>query len=161
MEQTRSWFNTGVLFSLLLVLLLQVFPLPHDWLVIRPQLVLLLCCYLILHDTISFNLEFACLTGLLLDLISGSELGRHALALLVPVALLMLIKPRIKYAGLHHEMVIVAILTLMAEIILQGINLIFRDTVASSWVILPAIGALIVWPVLRIIFRLLIPVHFS
>ena len=72
---------TLLLLSSLLVLLLSVWPMPGWALWLRPELPLLLVVYWILALPFRLGMVYAWLMGLGLDLLTGSLLGQHALAL--------------------------------------------------------------------------------
>ena len=150
-------FDFALLICLVAALLLQVYPLPESVNVWRTNFVLLLCCYLAFeHDAIS-ALLFACLAGLITDLLLGSVLGRNGLALAISLAVLHTISPRIKHGSLWHETVIVATLTMICELTLQSMNLFTRTSIKAEWVLYPALSALLIWPVAHALLSKVLP----
>jgi rod shape-determining protein MreD len=84
-ERSSSWFAPTV--SLFLALLLTVLPLPDMISAFRPEWVAVVMLYWTLIEPRRYGLVTAFLLGIVLDTLTGSLLGQHALALLVIVFL--------------------------------------------------------------------------
>src|SRR5579871_5053148 len=69
--------------SFLFALLLQMIPLPEWAIWLRPEWILLVLIYWTLYFPEKVGLNIAFLLGLLIDLISGTLFGEHALAFVV------------------------------------------------------------------------------
>jgi rod shape-determining protein MreD len=86
-----------VLVSLAVAMLLTVFPLPGTLEVLRPYWVALVLIYWCLETQDLVSLGLAFLAGVLLDLLTGSLLGLHALSLVVIVYLVLRFRARIRF----------------------------------------------------------------
>lgn len=147
MEHSQTGFNIMVGVCLILALLLQVYPLGETMNAWRPHFVLLLSLYLAFQYNLISAIWFAFFAGLLTDLVSGSVLGKHALALTLSMLLMVIISPRIKHGKLWHETIVAALAMLVCEMVLQSVNLFYRETVKVEWTIFPALATLLVWPI--------------
>lgn len=83
--ERSGWFAPGL--SLFLALLLAVVPLPDVVSAFRPDWVAIIMLYWTLIDPRRYGLITAFVLGILLDALTGSLLGQHALSLLVIVFL--------------------------------------------------------------------------
>lgn len=81
----RRWFAAPLTIglSLLVALMLTITPLPGWAQMLRPAWVALVVFYWVLALPERFNVGWAWIVGLLLDALTGSLLGAHALALLL------------------------------------------------------------------------------
>lgn len=80
MSQSLS-YRFLLLFSLLMALLVAIYPLPPAWSAYRPELVSLLVIYWILHKPDQMGVGVAWCIGLIQDIVEDSVWGGHALAL--------------------------------------------------------------------------------
>lgn len=82
---TPRWLRTGLTISISVVvaLMLTIMPLPGWGEALRPTWVALVVFYWVLALPERFNIGWAWLIGLLLDTLTGSLLGAHALALVL------------------------------------------------------------------------------
>ena len=72
-----------IIFSLLLAMMLAIFPLP-GWLnLLRPLWVVMVLMYLVLLMPQHMSVGWAWIIGLLLDVLTGTVLGEHAIALVI------------------------------------------------------------------------------
>src|SRR5262249_61137804 len=82
-EREQTWFVPTL--SLVLTLALSLVPLPHLISTFRPDWVAVVLLYWSLTAPRRFSLMTAFWMGIVLDTLTGSLLGQHALALLVIV----------------------------------------------------------------------------
>ena len=82
---TPRWLSTTltIAISVMIALVLTIIPLPEWGEALRPAWVALVVFYWVLALPERFNIGWAWLTGLLLDALTGSLLGAHALVLMV------------------------------------------------------------------------------
>ena len=77
-----SWSQAlAVMLSLLLALLVAIYPLSPQWSVYRPELLCLIVIYWVLHSPHQFGVGIAWFVGLVQDVIEDSVWGAHAIAL--------------------------------------------------------------------------------
>lgn len=88
---------SAVLATLAVAMVLTLLPLPSYLDALRPYWVALVLIYWCLETLGLVTLGFAFLTGLALDLLTGSLLGLHALSLVVMVYLVTRFRARIRF----------------------------------------------------------------
>ena len=135
-----------VIVSLAVALLLTVIPLPIALVQLRPYWVALVVIFWCLEtqDLISLNRAF--LLGLLLDLLTDSLLGMHALELVILVYLVMRFRARLRFFPPWQQALSVLALLLNDRIIVLWIISLKGDALPppSFW-LAPVIGTLL-WP---------------
>jgi len=144
--------NTGrermapVLISLAVAALLMLFPLPAVLLPLRPYWVALALIFWCLETQDLISLDAAFLIGLLLDLLTGSLLGMHALELVVLVYLVKRFRARLRFFPPWQQALSVLALLVNDRIIVLWIVSLRGDAMPPlSYWLSPVIGT-ILWP---------------
>lgn len=135
--------------SFLITFVLMVYPLPMEWRWLRPELVALLAVYWVLTYPLQLGVGMAFIVGLLQDLIQGSVLGQHALALVVAVYLCQLSAQRLRTYGMVQQMMWVFALILLHEAFLYWVSLLAGREAKMAYFWVPALLSALLWPVLR------------
>ncbi len=139
--------------SLLAALMLELMPLPaavNDW---RPSWLLLVFAYWVLALPHRINIGHGWLLGLLLDVLLGSPLGLHALALALAAYLLASNFQRLRTMGLLQQSLLIGCLcALVALLQLVGEWLLNGEHFALSH-LQPALTATLLWPWLFVLLR--------
>jgi len=117
-----------ILLSFLVGLILEIVPLPHWAVWARPEWVFLILLFWVLAQPQYIGMCAAFCLGLLMDLLSGTLLGQHALAFTLVVYLVIVFLPQLKLFPLWQQLGIIFILTVLQ--------------LASQYWILGIIGAL-------------------
>lgn len=143
---------SAIFITLGIAVLLTLFPLPSLIDVLRPYWVALVLIYWCLetHDMISLGLVFT--LGLLLDLLTGSLLGLHALSLVILVYLVTRFQARLRFFPPWQQALSVFALLLNDRIILLWIISLRGDPLPSLDFWLPPIVGTLMWPWLFILF---------
>src|SRR5882672_12080332 len=149
-ERRRSWFVPAL--SLLLTAALAVLPLPRAVAPFRPDWVAVVLLLWSLTAPRRFRLLTAFWMGIVLDTLSGSLLGQHALALLVIVYLAERFHLRIRVFPISQLALTVLLLLGLYEFILFWIDGVAGRTVplVERWA--PPLTGTIVWLGLLAIF---------
>jgi rod shape-determining protein MreD len=92
-----------ILVSLITALLLSVIPIPFEWREWRPEFVALLVVYWATYSPGYFGVFSAWLCGILLDVVSLTVLGQHALGLVVIAYIANLAYQRIRSYALWQQ----------------------------------------------------------
>ncbi len=140
-------------FSLCIAMILTILPLPNWAIWLRPQWVMLVMIYwcLTLPDRISVGLAWA--MGLLLDVLLGTLLGQHALALAVVAYFIVKFHPRIRLYPIWQKTIIVFILSLVYLSLIYWVQGLI-GIIPNNWELwLPAITSALLWPLVFIILR--------
>jgi rod shape-determining protein MreD len=139
--------------TLCIAMMLSILPLPSWAVWLRPQWAMLVLVYwcLALPERISVGLAWG--IGLLLDVLLGTLLGQHALALAVISYFVVKFHPRIRLYSIWQKTLVVFILSLVYLSLIywvQGLIGILPNT-WEFW--LPAITSTLLWPWVFIILR--------
>ncbi|NVK20953.1 MAG: rod shape-determining protein MreD [Kangiellaceae bacterium] len=95
--KTKSKHASWVIYlSLIIALILSIFPLPEAWQAYRPSWLLLVVSYWAIALSYRFGLLWAFVWGLMLDALLGTTLGLHSFALCVVVFIVHLNHKRIR-----------------------------------------------------------------
>jgi rod shape-determining protein MreD len=149
-EREHSWFVPAL--SLVLTLALSLVPLPHAISAFRPDWVAVVLLYWSLTAPRRFSLLTAFWMGIVLDTLSGSLLGQHALALLVIVYLAERLHLRIRVFPVSQLGLTVLGLLGLYEFILFWIDGVAGRTVplAERWG--PPLAGTLVWLAMLAVF---------
>ncbi|HVP71301.1 MAG TPA: rod shape-determining protein MreD, partial [Gemmatimonadaceae bacterium] len=145
-----SWFVPAL--SLVLTLALSLVPLPHLISSFRPDWVAVVLLYWSLTAPRRFSLLTAFWMGIVLDTLTGSLLGQHALALLVIVYLAERLHLRIRVFPVSQLGITVLALLGLYEFILFWIDGVAGRTVPVSERWGPPLAGTLVWLALLAVF---------
>jgi rod shape-determining protein MreD len=149
------WRGNGIIFlSVLAALAFSIAPLPAGWSALRPEWPLLVLMYWSLALPHRIGVGAAWLTGLFLDILQGSLLGQHALALTLAIWALLQFYRRLRMFPLWQQAAAISVLLLLA----QGVLLLVHDMLGRGlgWRgLLPALSGALLWPPLFLLLRAL------
>jgi len=139
-----SYYITGVL-SVLFALIYTALPLPGASIFSLDIMVLLLTTWFFLSEQTPPTLLMAWCLGLLQDLLLGSILGEHALALTVTMYMLLKLIRRLKFYALWQQVFCIGCLTLINQLLIALFEA-CQGNFASIYIILsPAIMNMALW----------------
>ena len=141
-----------LLFSLLLGFFLELLPAPSwaNW--FKPEWLLLVVLFWIMYAPNKFNVTFAWILGLLLDVMKGTLLGEHALAMLITSFLFLKLQRRFKLYPIWQQCLFVLLFVFGYQFtifIVQGAiaqlpgSYLFWGTCLTSMIIWPWIYVLL------------------
>jgi rod shape-determining protein MreD len=135
-----------VALTLAVVILLSLLPLPAPLVPFEPYWVALVVIYWALetHDGISMGTAFV--TGIVLDVLSGSVMGMHALSLVVMVFLVQRFRPRLRFFPPWQQALSVLALLVNDRVILIWITVALGEPLPTWKYWLPPVVALAIWP---------------
>ena len=142
-----------VYLTLILGFILNIMPLP-DWaLDYRPQWVVLILIYWCMALPERIGVGVGWVSGLLLDVLSGSLLGQHALGLSVVAFLTLKLYRRVRVLPLRQQMFTILVLLLVERLLALWITGVagYHTPSLLYWVT-PLTGVLL-WPWVYIILR--------
>jgi rod shape-determining protein MreD len=135
-----------VLISLAVAALLMLMPLPLMLQPLRPYWVALVLIYWCLETQDLISIDGAFLIGLLLDLLTGTLLGMHALELIVLVYLVTRFRARLRFFPPWQQALSVLALLLNDRIIVLWIISLRGDALPTpSYWLAPVVGT-VLWP---------------
>lgn len=135
-----------ILLTVMVAVLLSLLPLPVFLLPFKPYWVALVVIYWSLetHDMISMGLAF--LIGLIVDILSGSLMGLHALSLVVMVFLVQRFRYRIRFFPPWQQALSVLGLLVNDRIILIWITALLGEPLPTWKYWLPPLVGMALWP---------------
>lgn len=136
----------GILLTLIAALLLSLLYLPPALDTFRPYWVALVMIYWCLETQDTITLGKAFFMGLVLDLLSASLLGMHALSLVIIVYLVNRFRARIRFFPPWQQALSVFALLLNDRIILIWIISLRGDPLPSPGFWLPPVVGTLLWP---------------
>ena len=143
----------SIALSISLALLLTIFPLPDIAQPYRPQWTALVIIYwcMAIPERVGVGISF--ITGILLDVLTGTLLGQHALGLSVIAFLTVQTHQRIRVFPLWQQSIFVTILLIVDRLLLLWVDgAIGRPAAGLVYWVPPLLGVLL-WPWVYIILR--------
>jgi len=141
-RESRSLIFLTIVAAVLLTLL----PLPAVLLPLKPYWVALVVIYWSLETVDIINLGLAFLIGLVLDTLSGSLMGLHALSLVVVVFLVQRFRPRLRFFPPWQQALSVLGLLVNDRIILIWITVLLGEPLPTWKYWLPPLVGMAIWP---------------
>lgn len=150
-------FNAHNLFiivtTFLAALILTLLPMPNWTVWMRPVWVLLVLIYWSMYTPYMVNIGVAWLVGILLDVLNGTLLGEHALALIIVVYIVARMHTRLRMFPLMQQGLIICLLVLLYQFILYCVQG-FIGAAPHGWLYWsPAITSMLLWPWVYSIMR--------
>jgi len=153
---TSMRYSLTVIFSLMLVLVLQLIPVSADWLPWKPNFLLLIVIGWVIFQPNQWGIGFAASVGFLADLVFRSPLGLHVFLFVFIGAVPYLLSGWLIYFNFIHRCFFVFILIIFSELIRNFIYSVWGVPVDYGDVPLGAISSALIWPVID---KFLVNVH--
>ena len=139
--------------TLIVALMLNMWPLP-DWLEhARPEWVVLVLIYWALAMPEQIGVTVAWCVGLLLDVTQGAIIGQHALGLVLVVFVINTQYQRIRVFSLAQQALVVMLLLLIKQVLVLWVSGMVGQAPDIDVYFLPALTGAILWPWLFIVLR--------
>ena len=137
-----------IFFSLVGAYLLVVLPWSGAWLLARPDFVLLVILFWVLHEPRAIGQGVAFALGLLMDVSDSMLLGQHALAYVAAVFIVQVFRVRILAFGLAEQTLHVLGVTFVASGVTLLLNLLLgADFPGLAYFVSPVLTAFLWAPV--------------
>lgn len=137
-----------IFFSLVGAYLLEVLPWSGNWLLARPDFVLIVLIFWVVHEPRSIGQGIAFALGLLMDVSDSMLLGQHALAYVIATFGAQVIRVRILSFHLPEQTLHVLGLTITASMVILVLNLLLgADFPGFAFLVSPFLTALCWAPV--------------
>ncbi|MCD6040075.1 MAG: mreD [Gammaproteobacteria bacterium] len=135
-----------ILISFLIAFILTLLPLPSWAVWLSPAWVLMILVYWVIAAPERINIGCACIAGIFLDVLQGTLLGEHALALILVIYLVTRVHSRLRMFALLQQSMIIFLFVLLYQGILfciQG----FLGILPSSWLYWScSLTSMLLWP---------------
>ena len=142
-----------ILITIIVALCLTLLPMPTWALWARPAWVLLIIMFWTLRVPYEVNVGYAFFAGLSLDILTGTMLGLHALAMTIVIYLVYRSHSRINMYPLLQQILSIFIFVLMYQIIIYGIQGFIGEEPLSRYYWLSSVTSMMLWPWLAAIMR--------
>ncbi len=135
-----------IFLTIMAAVLLSLLPLPEVLLPFKPYWVAMVVIYWSLETRGTISLGLAFLIGLVLDVLSGSLMGLHALSLVVMVFLVQRFRSRLRFFPPWQQAFSVFGLLVNDRIILIWITLLLGESLPTWRYWLPPLIGMALWP---------------
>ena len=142
----RLWLPPVATFALALAL--SIIPLHDSIAPYRPDWVALILIYWAIVRPQHFGLLTAFIVALALDILTGSVLGRHVLALLPVIYLALQLHLRLRVALAWQVTVSVLLMLVVYHFLLFWIDGVVRGAIPSLAVWAPILASVVAWPII-------------
>jgi len=144
---TSSRESRSLIFlTIMAAVLLSLLPLPEVLLPFKPYWVAMVVIYWSLETRGIISLGLAFLIGLVLDVLSGSLMGLHALSLVVMVFLVQRFRSRLRFFPPWQQALSVLGLLVNDRIILIWITVLLGESLPTWKYWLPPLVGMALWP---------------
>lgn len=149
--EAQNWFVVAA--TLFVALILTLLPMP-DWTVwLRPAWVLIVLIYWGIVAPHQVGIGVAWMMGIFLDVLSGTLLGEHALALTVVIFIVMRLHSQLRMFLVVQQGLWVFLFVLLYQFILYCIQG-FIGQLPTTWLYWsPALTSMLLWPWVSTIIR--------
>ena len=142
-----------IFFSIVVAYLLAVLPWSGQWLLARPDFVLIVLVFWTVHEPRSIGQGIAFMLGLLMDVSDSMLLGQHALAYVAAVFGAQVLRVRILSFKLPEQTLHVLGLTVSASLVTLALNLLLgADFPGFAYLVSPVATALLWAPVTWLLY---------
>ena len=142
-----------IICSLLLALILSILPLPEMIAPFRPDWLLLTLVDWTIALPHRANVGTAFIAGLLLDVLLGSVLGGHALALVIPVYLAATQFQRIRNYSVWQQAFVIGALAMLNKLLIFWAAYMNRDIQLDYHYFWSIVSSMVFWPWVFLLLR--------
>ena len=142
-----------IVLSFLLAFLLTVLPLPEWARFFRPQWAVLVLIYWVMASPHRVGVGVGWTSGLILDLLTGTLLGQHALALSLIAYITQKMHQRIRLFPLWQQSLTTLVLLLIEKLLALWVLGAISQPVPSLTFWMPPIVGTLLWPWIFIVLR--------
>lgn len=153
MQASLTFRVMVISFTLCLALILTILPLPNWAFWLRPEWVMLVLIYWCLALPERISVGIAWFLGLLMDVLQGTLLGQHALALAVVAYFIVKFHPRIRLFPIWQKSLIVFFLSVIYLALIYWVQGMMGVTPKTWEYWLPALTTTLLWPWVFFIMR--------
>ncbi|WP_408640826.1 rod shape-determining protein MreD [Salinimonas lutimaris] len=132
--------------TILISLVLQIMPMPLEADLYRPDWALVVLAYWSMALPHRVNVGVAFLTGLVMDVLLGTALGIHCLALSVSVYVLAANYQRLRNYSVWQQAIIIGLLSSLYHLVLFWIQHLLTDIPFQFSFLWPVFSTMVLWP---------------
>ncbi|MDR3492257.1 MAG: rod shape-determining protein MreD [Gammaproteobacteria bacterium] len=150
-KATHSWWAIPVTF--LVAFILTLLPMPEWTVWFRPAWLLMALIYWSMKLPYRVNVGTAWMIGLALDVLNGTLLGEHALALTITIYFVIRMHTRLRMYPLMQQSLWVCMLVMFYQFILYCIQGFIGSPPKTGLYWAPALTSMLLWPWVFIIMQ--------
>jgi rod shape-determining protein MreD len=139
-------YSAVIPLSFLCALILQVMPLPEEWLLWRPNWVGLVLIYWCIITPYRVGVFHGFLIGMLIDLLQGTPLGENALLYATIAFLTLLLYQRMRIYALWRQAMLVTVVLALMQLFEQWLRAILLSAPLHLEFVYAALLGGILWP---------------
>lgn len=143
----------GILATLLIAMALSMLPMPVWAVWFKPAWVLMVLIYWAISVPHRVNVGVAWIAGIIVDLMTGTALGEHALAFTIVIYLVNRLHMRLRMFPLIQQALSVLSFTLLYQLIIYIVQGFLDQAPANHWYWMSSVTTMLLWPWLFIILR--------
>ena len=145
--------------SMLLAILLNLFPYPDQWYSFKPDFVALMLVHWALRPLFMFSYSWAFILGIISDVAYTAHLGQHAFAYAVILLIAGFLRNPYVIAGRLARAVYIFIALGAAQISVLAVSMVFESVTISVWLLMPAFIGAVLWLLVPILLLPLRSLH--
>lgn len=143
----------AIALSLIVALVLQIMPMPPFADQFRPDWVLLVLSYWTLALPNRVNVGVAFINGLALDILMGTAMGVHSVAMCICVFVLAANYQRLRNYSVWQQAVVIAILSSLYHLVVFWLQHLLTDIYFMFNYLWPVVTSMFIWPWLFLLLR--------
>jgi rod shape-determining protein MreD len=137
-----------MLLSLVIAVIFSVMPVSGDWIVWKPNFLLLVTMGWIFHRPLEFGIFFAAGVGLLADCLLQTTLGHSVLVFSLCATLVVVVSRWIKYLSMIQRSLLVYLIILLVGFLESAFFLFYGLPFAMDNLLMKTLFSALIWPVI-------------
>ncbi len=147
-------FNSLIVLSFVVAGLMAIMPLPEWAIYYRPEWVALVVVYWVVNNPERVGIGVAWMVGIMVDALTGSLFGLHALGLALVAWLALRLRLRLRLFTVYQQASLVFVIIGLQLLASQWLQILFDLPHGTSMVFLaPAVTSALFWPLAWILLR--------
>jgi rod shape-determining protein MreD len=138
--------NYAILLSIIIALVLQIMPMPSVADVYRPDWVLLVLSYWALALPNRVNIGVAFIIGLVLDILLGTSMGVHSLAMCISIYVLAANYQRLRNYSVWQQAIMIGTMSALYNLIVFWLQHLLTDIYFLFDYLWPVLTSIVIWP---------------
>jgi rod shape-determining protein MreD len=138
--------NYAILLSIIIALVLQIMPMPNIADMYRPDWVLLVLSYWTLALPNRVNIGFAFFIGLVLDILLGTSMGVHSLAMCICIYVLAANYQRLRNYSVWQQAIMIGTLSALYNLVVFWLQHLLTDIYFLFDYLWPVLTSMVIWP---------------
>lgn len=140
-----SGINYLLITSFILSFMLDIMPLPGNFIFLRPEFTLVVLIYWVLNLPHDYNVGLAFIVGIFLDLLSGTILGEHAIVFVLVSYFLAIFYRQIRFYSMGQQLLMILGLIVFDKATLLAMGHFSGETVPLFFYLLSMLVSWGVW----------------